>query len=77
MEQYVGEIKIFLKNKIPKEFLICNGQEVFINEFPRLYMVIGCQYGGDETIRFKLPEINCVGNSNVVFCIATEGARLD
>lgn len=75
MHQYLGEIRIFLQHNIPIGFLICNGQEVFINEYPRLYMVIGCRYGGDEKTKFRLPNINHENNGMMVFCIATEGEK--
>lgn len=76
MNQYLGEIRIFLRHNIPIGFLMCNGQEVFINEYPRLYMVTGCRYGGDKKTRFKLPNFNCENNSGMVYCIATEGERI-
>ncbi len=73
MGQYLGEIRIFFKYSIPEGFLICDGRKVFINEYPRLYMVIGCQYGGDEKINFRLPKLHYESDTNMVYCIATEG----
>lgn len=73
MSQILGEIRIFLQHNIPNGFLVCNGQEVFINEYPRLYMVIDNRYGGDEKTRFNLPNISHNYESSMVFCIAAEG----
>lgn len=75
MNQYLGEIRIFLQDNIPDGFLVCDGREVFINEYPRLYMVIGCQFGGDELTRFNLPKIACIDNSKIEYCIASEGEK--
>ncbi len=73
MNQYLGEIKIFPQHSIPENFLPCNGQEVYINEYPRLYMIIGHQYGGDNKLKFRLPILNVESKEEVFFCIATEG----
>lgn len=73
MNQYIGEIKIFPKNNIPKGFLPCNGQEVYINEYPRLYMVLGCRCDGEDNMKFKIPNITEGINEMMVYCIATEG----
>ena len=73
MSPYLGEIRIFLKSNIPNGFSMCNGQELFIHEYPRLYMIIGSQFGGDDKVKFQLPSMNNDTRSMIVYCIATEG----
>lgn len=75
MDQYIGEIRIFLQDHIPNGFLECDGKDVFINAYPRLYMVIGCKFGGDGKTRFRLPDISFGNNQSMVYCIAAEGEK--
>lgn len=69
MNQYIGEIRIFLRHNMPRGYLLCNGQELFINEYPRLYMAVGCRFGGDEKTRFNLPNMR-YDHANIVYCLS-------
>jgi len=75
MSQYLGEIRIFIRDHIPKGFLPCQGQVLFINEYPRLYMILGSQFGGDDKLRFYLPNMPLDLQENLVYCIAYEGEK--
>ncbi len=76
MDQYLGEIKMFLQNNIPEGYEICDGRCVFINKYPRLYMTIGCKYGGDGKTFFMLPDLREKKTGDIVFCIAFEGRTI-
>jgi len=42
---------------VPKGFLLCNGQEVSVRDFPGLYRLIGTIYGGDGATKFRVPDL--------------------
>lgn len=75
MSQYIGEVRVFPKNHKPKGFLECDGQEIYINEWPRLYMVIGSRFGGDGKIKYKLPKMEYDENPSFSYFIACEGEK--
>lgn len=55
--------EILINNK----FLLCNGFECNYNKYPKLFDVIGNQYGGANSNNFKIPNINgkiIIGNNN-------------
>lgn len=42
--------------KVPQEYMLCDGRDLLINDYPELYANIGIQYGGNEE-SFKLPDL--------------------
>lgn len=56
----IGEIKQYLGATIPDKYLLCNGQEIAVADYPELYAVIGslpaCQSNTDGM--FKVPDLN-------------------
>ncbi|HEY9176494.1 MAG TPA: tail fiber protein [Flavipsychrobacter sp.] len=58
METYVGEIKAFAFNKIPKNWQPCNGQVLAVSEYQKLYALIGNRFGGNGQKTFALPNLN-------------------
>jgi microcystin-dependent protein len=58
MDYYVGEIRLFPYNRIPADWLPCNGQQLQINQYAALNSLIGSYYGGDAKTVFNLPNLN-------------------
>lgn len=56
MNYYVGEIIAFAGNFIPKNFMLCDGSLININDYTQLYSVIGNTYGGNVS-QFALPNL--------------------
>lgn len=55
----VGTIKftaVFI-GKIDKDYMLCDGRELSVNEYPELFDAIGTQFGGDGVNSFALPNI--------------------
>ena len=55
----VGEIKAYLGATVPDKYLLCNGQEIAVADYPELYNVIGaleCCQSGNEGM-FKVPDL--------------------
>ena len=69
----LGEVRLFPYGKIPVGWLACEGQTLYINEYPKLYMLIGTKFGGDGKKFFKLPDLQKKSPENMVYCIAVEG----
>lgn len=61
MDEYIGTIKLFAFNFVPKDWAACNGQTISIKSNMALFALIGTTYGGDGLITFTLPDLrNCV-----------------
>ncbi|MEC1179520.1 tail fiber protein [Metasolibacillus meyeri] len=56
-EPFLGEIRLFAFNRIPKGWLPCNGQLLSVNSNQALYSLIGATYGGDGRTTFALPNL--------------------
>lgn len=56
-DYYLGEIRLFGFNKVPRDFAGCNGQSLAISGNEALYAVIGTIYGGDGVTTFNLPDL--------------------
>nr|WP_106782729.1 tail fiber protein [Lysinibacillus timonensis] len=57
MEPYIGEIRAFSFNRIPKGWAPCHGQTLLIMQNQALYSLIGTTYGGDGVTTFALPDL--------------------
>ncbi|SDY67858.1 phage tail protein [Tindallia californiensis] len=57
MDQYIGEIRMFAGDYAPKDWALCNGQLLNINEHNFLYSLINKAYGGDGVTTFALPDL--------------------
>ena len=57
MDEYLGIIKLFGGNFIPKGYLECNGQLLSIQNYQALYSLLGASYGGDGMSDFALPKL--------------------
>lgn len=54
----IGEIKMYAGNREPKGWLLCDGRELLISDYPELYNAIGDIYGtASDTNHFVLPDL--------------------
>ncbi|GGZ15745.1 MULTISPECIES: phage tail protein [Shewanella] len=56
-EPFLGEIRMFGFNFPPKDWALCDGQEMPINDNAALYSLLGVTFGGDGRNVFKLPDL--------------------
>ena len=52
---FLGEIRMFGFNFAPRDYVLCNGQEMPISENQALFALLGVTYGGDGRSTFGLP----------------------
>ncbi|WGQ07538.1 tail fiber protein [Pedobacter gandavensis] len=57
MDEYLGMIKAFAGNFVPRGYLGCNGQLISIQQNSALYALLGTTYGGDGQNTFGLPDL--------------------
>jgi len=56
-EYYLSEIRLFAGNYEPRNWMICDGRTLPINQNMALFSLIGTMYGGDGRTTFKLPDL--------------------
>ncbi|NOT83721.1 MAG: phage tail protein [Methylococcaceae bacterium] len=56
-EPFIGEIRPFAFNIIPRGWASCDGQVLPINQNQALFSLLGNQYGGNGTTTFALPDL--------------------
>ena len=54
---YMAQILMFAGNFAPKNYALCNGQTLAINQYQALFALIGTTYGGNGTTTFQLPNL--------------------
>jgi microcystin-dependent protein len=54
---FLGEIKMVSFNFAPKNWALCNGQLLPINQNQALFALLGTTYGGNGTTTFALPDL--------------------
>ncbi|MET0395062.1 MAG: tail fiber protein [Chitinophagaceae bacterium] len=54
---YLGEIRVFSFNRIPGNWLPCNGQVLPIKQYQALFSLLSNLYGGDGKTNFQLPNL--------------------
>lgn len=59
-EPYVGEIRIFAGQFVPRGWAACNGQRLPINQNQALFALLWTTYGGDGSTYFNLPDLRGV-----------------
>ncbi len=57
MEPYLAEIRMFGGNFAPRNWALCEGQILPINQNQSLYSLLGTMYGGDGRTTFALPDL--------------------
>ena len=56
-EPFLAEIRIFAGNFAPRDWALCDGQLLSINQNQSLYSLLGTTYGGDGRTSFALPDL--------------------
>jgi microcystin-dependent protein len=54
---YLSQITMFGSNFAPKNYALCNGQTMAINQNQALFALIGTMYGGNGVSTFLLPNL--------------------
>jgi microcystin-dependent protein len=54
---YLSQITMFAGNFAPKNYALCNGQTMAINQNQALFALIGTMYGGNGVSTFLLPNL--------------------
>jgi microcystin-dependent protein len=57
MEPFIGEIRLLPFSFAPKNWALCNGQLIPIQQNTALFSIIGTTYGGNGTTNFQLPNL--------------------
>jgi microcystin-dependent protein len=61
-EPFLGEIRAYSFNFVPKGWAACNGQQLPINQNQALFSLLGTQYGGNGVTTFALPDLRGRGS---------------
>jgi microcystin-dependent protein len=56
-EPFLGEIKIMAFGYAPRNWAMCNGQQLPINQNQALFSLLGTTYGGNGQTTFALPDL--------------------
>lgn len=60
-DPFLGEIRIFGGPFVPKGWTLCDGSLLRVSEYPRLYAILGTNFGGDGRVTFGVPDLSgCV-----------------
>ncbi|MEO8164155.1 MAG: tail fiber protein [Betaproteobacteria bacterium] len=54
---FIGEIKMFGGNFVPRNYAFCNGQLIAIAQNTALFSLLGTTYGGNGTSTYALPNL--------------------
>jgi microcystin-dependent protein len=57
LEPFLGEIKLLPWGWAPKNWHICDGSLLPIQQYAALFSLLGTQYGGNGTSNFALPDL--------------------
>lgn len=57
MDPFLGEIRLFAGTFAPKDWALCNGQLIAIQQNTALFALLGTYYGGNGTTNFALPNL--------------------
>jgi microcystin-dependent protein len=56
-EPFLSEIRIMSFGYAPRNWALCNGQLLPINQNQALFSLLGTTYGGDGRVNFALPDL--------------------
>ena len=56
-EPFLGELRIFSFNHVPRNWAACDGQLLPINQNQALFALLGTNYGGNGMTTFALPDL--------------------
>jgi microcystin-dependent protein len=57
MQPYIGEIRLFPWNWAPRQWALCNGAIMSIQQNTALFSLLGTMYGGNGQTTFALPDL--------------------
>ncbi|MEI7606653.1 MAG: tail fiber protein [Rhodospirillaceae bacterium] len=57
MDWFLGEIRLFAGNYAPEGWVLADGRELGVQQYPALYALIGTTYGGNGSTTFKVPDL--------------------
>ncbi len=74
MDPFLGQIELFPYSFTPRNWALCDGQLLSINEYQALYTLLGTKFGGNGTTTFGLPDLRnaAIGQYNQYY-IALQG----
>ncbi len=74
MEPLLGQIQAFAFNFAPRGWMMCQGQQLPIEQNQSLFALLGTTYGGDGRTTFALPDLTQQSKAdNLNYCIAVNG----
>lgn len=56
-EPFIGEIRLMSFTTVPRNWALCNGQLLPINQNAALFSLLGTTFGGDGRVNFALPDL--------------------
>lgn len=56
-DYFIGQIMMTGFSFAPKNFALCNGQLLPINQYQAMFSLLGTQFGGNGTTNFALPDL--------------------
>ncbi|MBT31696.1 MAG: hypothetical protein CMO01_18725 [Thalassobius sp.] len=68
----IGEVKMFAGDFVPNGWLICDGRQLSIKEFPDLFETISYKFGGQEGENYHIPYIESKGGILHIICVVGE-----
>lgn len=57
MEPFIGQIMLFAGTYAPRDWAICDGSILPIQQYASLFSIIGTAFGGNGTTTFALPDL--------------------
>jgi microcystin-dependent protein len=72
-EPFLGEIKIMSFGYAPRNWAMCNGQFLPINQNQALFSLLGTMYGGNGQTTFALPDLR--GQTPIHFNTNAQGTK--
>ncbi|WP_239301296.1 InlB B-repeat-containing protein [Paenibacillus sp. ACRRY] len=72
-EPYLGEIRLFPYNAIPKGWMPARGQSMSVTQNTALYSLLGLNFGGDGRTTFSLPNLSGSAPDGMGYYIAING----
>lgn len=56
-DYFIGEIRLFPYDRIPEDWVLCDGRDMTIQNNAALFSLLGITFGGDAKATFKLPDL--------------------
>lgn len=56
-ESYIGQVRLFSFGSVPRDWMICDGSVLQIQQYTALYSLLDTAFGGDGKTTFCLPDL--------------------